>query len=74
MLRSSDERQTCTLCCYSAARTTLLPVYAPTTSRGPVARNTPVPIPCPMVVETQVRVSIVHYERLLHVLRLLVWR
>ena len=37
-------------------------------------RNTHVAIPCPMASGPHVGVSTVHYERLLHVLRLIMWR
>ena len=38
-----------------------------------LARNAPVAIRCPMAAEPQAGVNTVHYERLLHVLRLIMW-
>ena len=39
-----------------------------------LARDAPVAIPCPMAADPQAGVSVVRYERLLHVLRLMMWR
>ena len=58
----------------SAARTTLPPVYATTTNTEPLARNIPEHT-LTLAVEPQVGVNTaIHYERLLHVLRLVIWR